>query len=52
MRNRWTFKKKLHPNGEVNEYKARLVAKGFTQKYGIDFLETYAPVAKSSPSGP
>ena len=46
MKNRWVFKKKLDFNGNVIEYKARLVAKGFTQKYGIDFLETYAPVAK------
>lgn len=46
MKNRWVFKKKLDFNGNVVEYKSRLVAKGFTQKYGIDYLETYAPVAK------
>ena len=46
VKNRWVFKKKINSNNEVVEYKARLVAKGFSQKFGIDFIETFAPVAK------
>ncbi|POM63711.1 Polyprotein [Phytophthora palmivora] len=42
---RWVFAKKRDENGRVTRYKARLVAKGFRQKYGIDFFETYSPVA-------
>ena len=43
---RWIFKCKLNSDGTVSRYKARLVAKGYSQQYGIDYDETYAPVAK------
>ena len=43
---RWLFTKKFNKEGEVERYKARLIAKGFTQKEGIDFKETFAPVMK------
>ena len=43
---KWIFKNKLNENGEVIRNKARLVCKGCAQQEGIDFEETFAPVAR------
>ena len=42
---KWVFKKKTEMEGNVITYKARLVAKGYCQRQGVDYAETFNPVA-------
>ncbi|WJZ81293.1 hypothetical protein VitviT2T_001142 [Vitis vinifera] len=43
---RWVFRNKMDENGIIIRNKARLVAQGFNQEEGIDYEETFAPVAR------
>jgi hypothetical protein len=43
---KWIFKIKHVVDGSIEKYKAMFVAHGFSQKEGIDYVETFAPIAR------
>ncbi|GJW53635.1 zinc finger, CCHC-type containing protein [Tanacetum coccineum] len=45
---KWIFKRNLKVDGTIEKFKARLVIQGFRQNSGIDYFDTYAPVARIS----
>jgi Reverse transcriptase (RNA-dependent DNA polymerase) len=47
MTTKWIFKEKINPDGTI-KYKARCASRGFMQIHGVDYTESFAPVASDS----
>jgi len=43
---KWVYRTKLNPNGSIHKHTGRLVVKGYSQMAGIDYGDTFAPVAR------
>ena len=45
---KWVFHIKRSPDGSISRYKARMVASGFHQRPGLDYIETFSSVVKTT----